>query len=118
MRSAARLTGSLAGLAAVAHGVALHSGGVHPTPATCEGEGRKKKVAIVGATGAVGLEIVDVLKRRNFPIDSLTLYASARSANKVIPTGLGKFTVQEFEVGKVRDADVVFLAVSGSFALK
>jgi aspartate-semialdehyde dehydrogenase len=38
------------------------------------------KVAIVGATGAVGVEFLKVLERRNFPIDELVLLASKRSA--------------------------------------
>lgn len=41
-------------------------------------------VAIVGATGAVGVEIIRVLERRNFPISKLTLLASSRSAGKVL----------------------------------
>ena len=38
------------------------------------------RVGIVGATGAVGRELVDVLGRRAFPVTSLRLFASARSA--------------------------------------
>ena len=44
-----------------------------------------KHVAIVGATGAVGQEMLDCLEERNFPISELTLLASARSAGKEIP---------------------------------
>ena len=44
-----------------------------------------KHVAIVGATGAVGREMLDCLDERNFPIRELTLLASARSAGKEIP---------------------------------
>ena len=40
------------------------------------------KVAIVGASGAVGQEFLRVLADRNFPIDELTLFGSARSAGK------------------------------------
>ena len=38
-------------------------------------------VAIVGATGAVGVEILSCLETRNFPVGSLKLLASARSAD-------------------------------------
>ena len=38
------------------------------------------KVAIVGATGAVGVEFMQVLERRRFPVDELVLLASKRSA--------------------------------------
>ncbi len=48
----------------------------HPPSAT------PKHLAIVGATGAVGVEMLRVLERRNFPIASLRLLASPRSAGK------------------------------------
>ncbi len=40
------------------------------------------KIGIVGATGAVGQELLKVLEKRNFPVSELRLYASARSAGK------------------------------------
>lgn len=40
------------------------------------------KVGIVGATGAVGKELLNVLEKRNFPVSELRLYASARSAGR------------------------------------
>ncbi len=40
------------------------------------------RVAVVGATGAVGEEMLKVLERRSFPVDSLRLFASARSAGR------------------------------------
>ena len=43
-----------------------------------------QNIAIVGATGAVGVEILRVLERRNFPVASLKLLASARSAGKTL----------------------------------
>ena len=39
-------------------------------------------VAIVGATGAVGIEMMKTLEKRNFPVGKLTLLASARSVGK------------------------------------
>ena len=39
-------------------------------------------VAVVGATGAVGIELIRTLERRNFPVGKLTLLASARSVGK------------------------------------
>ena len=39
-------------------------------------------IAIVGATGAVGVELMDCLARRNFPVRSLKLLASPRSAGR------------------------------------
>jgi len=43
------------------------------------------KVAVVGATGAVGREMVAILEERNFPVDDLLLFASERSAGERIP---------------------------------
>jgi len=40
------------------------------------------KLAVIGATGAVGREILKILAERNFPIAKLRLFASARSAGK------------------------------------
>lgn len=45
---------------------------------------RQYHVAIVGATGAVGVEMLDVLERRKFPVAKLTLLASSRSAGKTL----------------------------------
>ena len=41
-----------------------------------------RNVAIMGATGAVGQEILSILEERNFPLQSLKLLASERSAGK------------------------------------
>ena len=41
-------------------------------------------VAIVGATGAVGNEMIEVLQERNFPVENLRLFASERSSGKTI----------------------------------
>ena len=42
------------------------------------------RVAIVGASGAVGQEFLQVLEERNFPLDELLLFGSSRSAGKTI----------------------------------
>jgi len=47
-------------------------------------EDLKKRVAVVGATGAVGRVMLQVLEERDFPIESIRLFASARSAGKEI----------------------------------
>ena len=43
---------------------------------------KKVKVAILGATGAVGREMLKILAERNFPVDELPLLASARSVGQ------------------------------------
>ena len=47
-------------------------------------ESRKMHVAVVGATGAVGQEMLRVLGQRNFPIAEIRLLASERSVGKTL----------------------------------
>ncbi|MFL3657349.1 MAG: aspartate-semialdehyde dehydrogenase, partial [Opitutales bacterium] len=53
------------------------------------------KVGIVGATGAVGQELIGLLKRRQFPLSELKLFASSRSAGKQIEALGQTITVEE-----------------------
>ncbi len=55
------------------------------------------KVAVVGASGAVGQEFLRVLEERNFPMDELILFGSARSAGKVYDFKGQKLTVKELK---------------------
>lgn len=75
-----------------------------------------RRVAIVGATGAVGREMVEVLHKRAFPVAELTLFASERSAGRVQETPYGAKTLQAFDADVVKGYDVILLAVSGDFA--
>ena len=52
------------------------------------------KVGIMGATGAVGQEMIKILGERNFPIDELRCLASERSEGKKLETPFGEVTVQ------------------------
>ena len=76
------------------------------------------KIGVVGVTGAVGKEIIDVLGTRNFPVSDLKLFASKRSAGKPMATPFGTYNIEEFSLAAARECDVVFLAVSGEFALE
>lgn len=71
-------------------------------------------VGIVGATGAVGQELLSLLHDRNFPMASLRLFASARSAGKVIEYAGTKYTVEEAKPGVFEGIDVAFFAAGGS----
>ncbi len=71
-------------------------------------------VAIIGATGAVGQELIRILHLRNFPVKNLTLLASSRSAGKTFETEFGSLVVEEFSVDKFEGQDFVFFATSGS----
>jgi aspartate-semialdehyde dehydrogenase len=70
-------------------------------------------VGIVGATGAVGQELLRLLHDRNFPMASLRLFASARSAGKVVECAGKKFTVEEARPGVFAGLDVAFFAAGG-----
>jgi len=77
-------------------------------------------VGIVGATGAVGKEIRQCLEKRGqLPVSRLRIFGSERSAGTTIETETyGTIKVELFDVDKARECDVVFLAVSGDFALE
>lgn len=75
-------------------------------------------VGIVGATGAVGKEIVGCLENRDFDVSTLRIFGSERSAGNKVNTKFGEVDVELFDVAKARECDVVFLAVDGDFALE
>ena len=83
-----------------------------------DGRDKPLKIGVVGVTGAVGKEIIDVLHNRGFNVEELKLYASARSAGKPMATPFGSINIEEFSLESARTMDVVFLAVSGDFALE
>jgi len=70
-------------------------------------------VGIVGATGAVGQELLRLLHERNFPMGTLRLFASARSAGKVVELAGKKLTIEEARPGAFADIDVAFFAAGG-----
>jgi aspartate-semialdehyde dehydrogenase len=71
-------------------------------------------VGIVGATGAVGQELVRLLHERYFPMASLRLFASARSAGKTVERAGKLFTVEEAKLGAFKGVDIAFFAAGGS----
>lgn len=75
-----------------------------------------QEVGIVGATGAVGSEVIGVLAKRGFPISRLRLFGSERSAGKTVETPMGDVVIENFSVDAARETDVLFLCVDGSFA--
>src|SRR5215469_17575220 len=71
-------------------------------------------IAIVGATGAAGTELLRVLERRNFPVASLRPIASARSAGKSIQFRAEKIPVETLESGVAFDKiDIAFFSAGG-----
>ncbi|WP_022801552.1 aspartate-semialdehyde dehydrogenase [Deinococcus ficus] len=71
------------------------------------------RVAIVGATGAVGHELMQVLERSSLKLDELLLYASPRSAGKTLPFRGQDLIVQVTPEGPI-DADVILASAGGS----
>lgn len=74
------------------------------------------KVGIIGATGAVGREMIKILGERSFPIDELRLLASSRSAGKVLDTPWGSITIQETTEDSFEGLDVVLGAADNDTA--
>src|SRR5882757_5808958 len=73
-------------------------------------------VAIVGATGAVGQEFLTVLAERNFPIKSLKLLASARSAGKTVQFKGQDYTVEELTKDSFKGIQFSFFSAGGSIS--
>lgn len=70
-------------------------------------------VGVVGATGAVGQELVRLLHERKFPLTRLRLYASARSAGKTVEFHGSKYTIEEAKPGAFEGVQVAFFAAGG-----
>ena len=75
-----------------------------------------KHVAIVGATGAVGQELLGILAERRFPIASLKLLASARSAGKTCRFAGADCTVEELTKDSFKGVDIAFFSAGGSIS--
>jgi aspartate-semialdehyde dehydrogenase len=75
------------------------------------------KVAIVGASGAVGQEFLRVLAERNFPMTELVLFGSSRSAGKVYEFKGKKLTVKELKHGDdFKGFQIVFASAGASIS--
>ena len=75
---------------------------------------RKYNVAVLGATGLVGREMLNILSSRNFPIDDLKVIASSRSEGKKIQFEDRELTVEVVKEDTFKDIDIaLFSAGSG-----
>jgi aspartate-semialdehyde dehydrogenase len=73
------------------------------------------KVAIVGASGAVGQEFLRVLEERNFPLDELVLFGSARSAGKEYTFKGEKLVVKELKHNNdFKDIDIALVSAGAA----
>ena len=80
--------------------------------------GKSYHIAIVGATGAVGAELLDVLARRAFPVGKLRLLASGRSAGKRLRFRDDEFPVEELGEDSFAGIDLAFFSAGGDLSRK
>lgn len=75
-------------------------------------------IAVMGATGAVGQQIIQTLEKRNFPISQLTLLSSARSAGTKLKFKDETITVQEAVPESFEGVDIALFSAGGSISQK
>ncbi|MEC8972496.1 MAG: aspartate-semialdehyde dehydrogenase [Verrucomicrobiota bacterium] len=73
-------------------------------------------IAIVGATGAVGIEMIKTLERRNLPVNQLTPLASARSAGKTVSFRGEAVAVQELTKKSFAGVDIALFSAGGGIS--
>ncbi len=71
-------------------------------------------VAIAGATGAVGVEMLKTLEKRNFPVKNLKLLASARSVGKTFEFKGETIAVEEMTPNSFKGVDIALFSAGGS----
>ncbi len=71
------------------------------------------RVGIVGATGAVGRTMLDILVERGYPVDDLRLFASQRSAGSKVETPWGEVEVEDLELSDPAGIEVALFSAGG-----
>jgi aspartate-semialdehyde dehydrogenase len=79
---------------------------------------KKYNVAVVGATGAVGNEMVATLEQRKFPVKKLTLLASARSIGKSISYRGEEIPIDELKEDSFKEIDIGLFSPGGAVSTK
>ena len=79
---------------------------------------KKYKVAVLGATGAVGQEMIKILQERQFPVSELVPLASARSAGKLIDFNGEKVAIKVAKEDAFEGIDIVLGAAENDIAEK
>jgi aspartate-semialdehyde dehydrogenase len=77
---------------------------------------KKYNVAILGATGAVGQEMLKILKERNFPINNLKLLASKRSAGTIVEFDGKEYLIEEALESSFENIDIVLCAAENDIS--
>ena len=75
---------------------------------------RPLRIGILGATGAVGEEILNLLRERRWPVEELRLLASPRSAGQEVVWGDQRLTVEAVEPGRLQGLDLLLASAGGS----
>jgi len=75
-------------------------------------------IAIAGATGAVGFELIKILEERNFPVNEIRLLASSRSAGKKMMFKGEEVTIQELTHDAFSNIDIAIFSAGGDISLK
>jgi aspartate-semialdehyde dehydrogenase len=78
----------------------------------------KPRVAVVGATGAVGTTMTSILEERGFPVDSLRLMASERSAGRTIETRWGDVEIEDLATADPDGIDIALFSAGGGRSLE
>ncbi|MBA4358281.1 MAG: aspartate-semialdehyde dehydrogenase, partial [Desulfovibrio sp.] len=76
------------------------------------------KVAVVGATGAVGREMLEVLAQRSFPASEVVAFASARSAGSTVEYAGAELTVRELKEDSFKGFDLALFSAGGATSEK
>ncbi len=74
----------------------------------------RPRVAIVGATGAVGTTMLSILEERNFPATDVRLMASPRSAGRIVGTRWGDVEVEDLETADPTGVDIALFSAGGA----
>ncbi|HSL25864.1 MAG TPA: aspartate-semialdehyde dehydrogenase, partial [Acidimicrobiia bacterium] len=69
-----------------------------------------RRVAVVGATGAVGRTMIEILSQRDFPLAELRLFASPRSAGTNVSTPWGEIEVESLETADPAGIDIALFS--------
>jgi len=77
---------------------------------------RNPRVAVVGATGAVGVELIKTLGKRNFPVSKLALLASARSVGRKLKFRNQEIAVDELTKDSFKGIDIALFSAGGGIS--
>jgi len=75
---------------------------------------KKFNTAIIGATGAVGLELIKIIEERRFPVSELHLFASQRSQGRLLEFGGTEHVVRALDASALKGMEVVFISAGSA----